>query len=130
MREEIELTEADWRYEEAYAAHYEILDLRLALILYRGVIDVFPNTLQAESARLQLLKIVDAVVPITEILDTLQTLATTHLESKAQNSPSEDPVQQHGLRHQQDREWEISQRASRHAEIQRRVKEHRRGPFI
>ncbi len=130
MREEIELTEADWRYEEAYAAHYEILDLRLALMLYRGVIDVFPNTLQAESARLQLLKIVDAVVPIAEILDTLQTLATTHLESNAQEPLPADRLPQPGLRHQQDREWEISQLESRHAEIRRRVKEHRRGPFI
>jgi len=130
MREEIESTEADWRYEEAYTAHYDVMDLTLALILYRGVIDVFPNTLQAESARLQLLKIVDAVVPIAEILDTLQTLATAHLESNAPDGPLEDSRQQRGLRHQQDRDWEKSQHESRRAEIRRRVKEHRRGPFI
>jgi len=130
MREDMEPTEADWCYEEAYTAHYDIMDLPLALTLYRGVIDVFPNTLQAESARLQLLKIVDAVVPIAEILDTLQTLATTHLETSTPGYPPKDRRRQRGLRHQQDRVWEESQLASRRAEIRRRVQEHRRGPFI
>lgn len=130
MFKENEPTEADWRYDEAYSAHTDVMDLTLALILYRGVIDVFPNTPQAESARLQLLKIVDAVVPTTEILDTLQNLAITRLEANVPDDAQEDHSQQRGLRHQQDREWEKSQRESRRVEIQRRVMEHRRGPFI
>ena len=130
MRDESDPSEADRRYEEAYETHYDIMDLGLALKLYRGVIDVFPNTLQAESARLQLLKIVDAVVPIPAILDSLQTLATAHLEATASDGVGEGRRRQGGLRHAQDKEWDRRQGERQSAEIHRRVKEHRRGPFI
>lgn len=130
MRDEFEQTEADLRYEEACTAHYDIRDLALAIKLYRGVIDVFPNTLQAESARLQLLKIVDAVVPVMEILDTLQELAAAHLESEAPDGPRADEGRRRALRHEEDRDWDRREQERQHAEIRRRVKEHRRGPFI
>ena len=117
MRDESEPSEADRRYEEAHEAHYRIKDLGLALKLYRGVMDVFPNTLQAESARLQLLKIVYAAVPMMTIVDTLQTLATAHIESGASDGAGDDAGRRRGLRHAQDREWDRLQREHRSAEI-------------
>lgn len=130
MRDELELSEADRQYEEAFKAHYDIMDLALALKLYRGVIDIFPDTLQAESSRLQLLKIVHAAIPPEDLLDTLQELATAHLESKAPTGRKGDDSRRRAFGQGADRGSAGREQERQQAEIQPRAKKRRRGSII
>jgi len=83
MRNDTESSEAIRQYATAYAAHYRDHELPAAMRLYKQVMASHPNDPEAEYARVQIVNIVNAVVPRQELLDAQMDLALTHFEHRA-----------------------------------------------
>jgi hypothetical protein len=79
MKEDAKSEAAGEQYAAAYAKHYSKGDLRGALELYRGVMAAHPDTPEARHSRTQIQNIVNAVVPMQELLDAQFGLALTHI---------------------------------------------------
>ena len=79
MKDPTKRSAAPELYAEAYAAHYTDRDLSHALQLYRQLLASFPNSAEARHSRMQVLNIVNAVVPEQERLDAAIDLALVHL---------------------------------------------------
>jgi hypothetical protein len=83
MKNETESSEAGRQYAAAYAAHYTEHDLPSAMRLYKQVMASHPSDPEAEYSRVQIQNIVNAVVPMKELLDSQMELAQTHFEQGA-----------------------------------------------
>ena len=66
-------------YAKAYATHYSQRDLLAALGFYGDVIELHPESDEAEYSRSQMRNIVKAVVPAQELLDSQLELVRRHL---------------------------------------------------
>ncbi len=64
-------TEPSKQYSVAYETHYTEQDLREAVNQCVGLIDMHPNSVEAEYSRTQIQNIVKAVVPDDELLSSL-----------------------------------------------------------
>ena len=79
IRNDNRSTEADRQYTAAYAAHYEKLDLREALGIYKSLIAAHQGTRAAAYSRSQIQNIVNSIVPEQKLFDVLVDLALAHL---------------------------------------------------
>jgi hypothetical protein len=77
-----ETSPAGRAYAAAYEVHYINNDLHNALELYRKIVKVYPDTAEARYAKLQIEKIMDAVVPEQEGLNFQMDLASARFEKK------------------------------------------------
>jgi len=82
MRDHAERTASGQAYAEAHAAHYSERNLAVALRLYRELIASRPNAPEAGYCRAQIQNIVNAVVPVPELLDAQIALALAQLGRK------------------------------------------------
>jgi len=80
MPDDLATAEPARAYAAAYAAHYRERDLPLALRLYTKLIASHSGSRESSYARVQLLNIVNAVVPSDEILGVQLELARARLE--------------------------------------------------
>ena len=85
MRTENELTEPGRQYVAAYTAHYTARDLPLALRLYQKLMVSYPNTQEADYARMQVPNIANAVVPQQQVLDAQIELVLGHIQHDVQS---------------------------------------------
>lgn len=83
MRNATAHTDANRQYAAAYAAHYTEHDLPSALRLYKQVMASHPSDPEAEYSRVQILNIVNAVIPRQELLDAQMEMAVAHFERGA-----------------------------------------------
>ncbi|BBO83135.1 hypothetical protein DSCO28_37010 [Desulfosarcina ovata subsp. sediminis] len=73
-------TEAGQQYASAYDTHYVTKDVHKAFCLYEDIIAAHPGAKEAGYSRSQILNIVNAVVPKSEIMDSLKDLARIHFD--------------------------------------------------
>ena len=73
--------ESSKQYTIAYETHYTDRDLREALNKYVALIDMYPNSVEAEYARTQIENIAKVVVPDDELLSALVQLLHSRFES-------------------------------------------------
>ena len=75
MKNETNRGVAAQQYAAAHAAHHTTKDLRKALMLYKGILALHPNTKEAGYAQTQIQNIVIRVVPKEKLLDAQLELA-------------------------------------------------------
>ena len=69
------------QYSVAYEMHYTDHDLHAALDQYVDLIDMHPDSVEAEYSRIQIQNIVKTVVPADELLSSLVQLLRRRFES-------------------------------------------------
>ena len=88
MKKNVEPTEASRQYAAAYAEHYTGRNLPLAFHLYKELMASYPNSQEANYARMQVQNLINAVVPKQELLDAQIERLLTHFENQTVQSAS------------------------------------------
>jgi hypothetical protein len=83
MKEWAEPTMAERQYAAAYEAHYATKDLRVALLLYKSVLAMHPDSIETGYCRAQIRNIAKSVVPEADLCDAQLDMALSHATTRS-----------------------------------------------